>query len=227
MRILVVDDDARTRELLQKGLADSGHTCTLVGDGEQALKELSHADKEQELVLLDVMMPVMDGWETLRRLRARGVSTPVILLTARGELDERVQGLKLGADDYLIKPYAWSELLARIEAVGRRTQTVLHCGDLEIDLRERHVRIGKLRIELSPREFALLDHLAREPGKVVSRKRLLRDVWGIEFEPTTNVIDVTVSRLRRRLMSSREVRIVAVAGEGYRIELGPAADEVR
>lgn len=221
----MVDDDARTRELLGKGLVDTGHECVFAGDGSQALELVARKTGAPELVLLDVMMPVLDGWETLRRMRATGLSTPVILLTARSELDERVQGLQLGADDYLIKPYAWSELLARIEAVRRRTQTVFRCGDLEIDLRERLVRLGNLRIELSQREFALLDHLARTPGKTVTRKQLLRDVWGIEFEPATNLIDVTVSRLRRRLMFSKEVKIVAEAGVGYRIALEPVADE--
>jgi two-component system copper resistance phosphate regulon response regulator CusR len=218
MRILVVDDDPRTRELLTKGLVESGHETGEAADGAEALAALGHGEQRYDLVLLDVMMPKLDGWRMLERLRQEQDETPVVMLTARQELHERVQGLNLGADDYLIKPFAWSELLARIDAVGRRSQSVLRCGDLEIDLRERHVTCGKVRLELSPREFALLDHLARQPGKVVGRKRLLQAVWGITFDPSTNVLDVTVSRLRRRLQVSRAVTIVAVPGKGYRIE---------
>jgi two-component system copper resistance phosphate regulon response regulator CusR len=224
MRILVVDDDPRTRDLLAKGLAESGHEALQAANGEEALAAIAAAAQHFDLVLLDVMMPVLDGWQTIARLRSDSPTTPVIMLSARQELHERVQGLTLGADDYLVKPFAWSELLARIDAVGRRTQSVRSCGDLEIDLRERHVRCGSVRIELSPREFAVLDHLARAPGQVVPRKQLLHDVWGIDFDPDTNLVDVTVSRLRRRLLRSRTVRIVAEPGQGYRLQLVEAAD---
>src|SRR5262245_5769560 len=219
MRILVVDDDPRTLELLSKGLEESGHEPGQASNGEEALDILERGAPRYDLVLLDVMMPRLDGWQTLARLRKKPSATPVVMLTARQELHERVQGLNLGADDYLIKPFAWSELLARIDAVGRRTQSVLACGDLEIDVRERTVTCRGMRIELSPREFALIDQLARQPGKVVARKKLLQAVWGIDFDPETNVLDVTVSRLRRRLRLSREIQIVAEPGEGYRIEV--------
>jgi DNA-binding response OmpR family regulator len=218
MRILVVDDDPRTRELLTKGLEESGHEPGQAANGEEALDILARGAPRYDLVLLDVMMPRLDGWQTLERLRKAPTTTPVVMLTARQQLHERVQGLNLGADDYLIKPFAWSELLARIDAVGRRTQNVLPCGDLEIDVRERTVTCRGMRIELSPREFALLDQLARQPGRVASRKQLLQAVWGINFDPETNVLDVTVSRLRRRLRPSR-VQVVAELGRGYRIEL--------
>ena len=218
VRILLVDDDPRTRELLAKGLEESGHSAAQASNGQEALDALLVRREHHDLVLLDVMMPVLDGWQTLQKLRAGLGSTPVIVLTARQELHERVQNLNLGADDYLIKPFAWSELLARIAAVGRRTQSLLRCGDLEVDTRERQVRCGTRRIELSPREFAVLDHLVREPGKVVSRERLLHEVWGIDFAPDTNVVDVAVSRLRRRLRWSSTVQIVPEPGEGYRIE---------
>jgi DNA-binding response OmpR family regulator len=224
MRILVVDDDPRTRELLTKGLEESGHAPGQAANGKEALAILAAGAPRYDLVLLDVMMPELDGWQTLEHLRKEPGTTPVVMLTARHELHERVHGLNLGADDYLIKPFAWSELLARIEAVGRRTRNVITCGDLEIDVRERHVTCGKVRIELSPREFALLDHLARQPGSVVPRKQLLEAIWGITFDPETNVLDVTVSRLRRRLRVSREVHVVAVPGQGYRIELGSAPE---
>jgi two-component system copper resistance phosphate regulon response regulator CusR len=222
MRILVVDDDPRTRELLAKGLEESGHEPGQAADGEEALAILERGAPRYDLVLLDVMMPKLDGWQTLERLRGKPSTPPVVMLTARQELHERVQGLNLGADDYLIKPFAWSELLARIGAVGRRTQSILACGDLEIDVRERTVSCSGVRIELSPREFALLGQLARQPGEVVARKQLLQAVWGIHFDPGTNVLDVTVSRLRRRLRHSREVQVVAVLGQGYRIELSAA-----
>ncbi len=220
----MVEDDPRTRALLVAGLSESGHACTEAGDGAEALARLGQETSRFDLMLLDVMMPVCDGWEVLERRQATGERTPVLVLTARHEVHERVQGLRLGADDYLIKPFAWAELLARIEAVGRRTQSVLRCGDLEIDLERRHVRIGTLRLELSPREFALLARLAREPGRVVTRKQLLSEVWGIDFEPGTNLIDVTVSRLRRRLMHSRRVSFQAVPAQGYALEVDrPAA----
>lgn len=222
MRILVVDDDPRTRELLVKGLSESGHEAGQAANGREALALLARGAPRYDLVLLDVMMPELDGWQTLARLRESFGRTPVVMLTARQELAERVQGLNLGADDYLIKPFAWSELLARIQAVARRAQAPLRCGDLEIDVRERLVHCGKLRLELSAKEFMLLDHLAREPGKVVARKRLLDEVWGIDFDPTTNVLDVTISRLRRRLSCSKQVKIVAEPGEGYRIVLAGA-----
>jgi two-component system, OmpR family, copper resistance phosphate regulon response regulator CusR len=215
MRILVVEDDPRTRTLLTKGLTESGHECAQAAHGEEALALMAEGEERFDLVLLDVMMPVCDGWEVLARLRGERQRTPVVMLTARHEVHERVQGLKLGADDYLIKPFAWSELLARIEAVGRRTQSALRVGDLVIDLEQHVVRCGKLRIELSPREFALLACLAREPGRVVTRKQLLTAVWGIDFDPGTNVVDVAVSRLRRRLTSARGVAIEAEPGLGY------------
>lgn len=215
MKILVVEDDPRTRGLLVSGLNESGHTCAEAPNGGEALQRLAEHGSRFDLVLLDMMMPVCDGWQVLERKKATGDRTPVLVLTARHEVHERVQGLHLGADDYVIKPFAWAELLARIEAVGRRTQSVLHCGDLEIDLERRHVLCGKLRIELSPREFTLLARLAREPGQLVTRKQLLTEVWGIDFEPGTNLIDVTVSRLRRRLMHSRTVTFQAVPAQGY------------
>jgi two-component system, OmpR family, copper resistance phosphate regulon response regulator CusR len=215
MRILVVEDDPRTRALLTKGLTESGHECAQAAHGEEALARMAEPEARFDLVLLDVMMPVCDGWQMLARLRGERQRTPVVMLTARHEVHERVQGLKLGADDYLIKPFAWSELLARIEAVGRRTQNALRVGELVIDLEQRHVRCGKLRIELSPREFALLACLAREPGRVFTRKQLLTEVWGIDFDPGTNLVDVAVSRLRRRLTCARGVTIEAEPGQGY------------
>ena len=228
MRILVVEDDPRTRTLLTSGLTESGHACAEAANGEEALALLAREKSHFDLVLLDVMMPVCDGWRTLERLRARRDRTPVVMLTARHEVDERVQGLKLGADDYLIKPFAWAELLARIEAVGRRTRNVLECGELDIDLERRFVRMGSQRIELSPREFALLACLAREPGRLFTRKQLLSEVWGIEFEPGTNMLDVTVSRLRRRLKCARNLAFQAVPGQGYVLEVlrEPSADKV-
>ena len=227
VRILVVEDDLRTRGLLTNGLTESGHECVPASNGREALELLSAKRGHFDLVLLDVMMPVCDGWQALEEMRAEGHQTPVVMLTARHEVHERVQGLKAGADDYLIKPFAWVELLARIEAVGRRAQRVLRRGDLDIDLDERVVRCAGQRIELSPREFALLTCLARQPETVVSRKQLLDQVWGIEFDPGSNVVDVTVSRLRRRLMRSRSITLDSTAGKGYalRVKLETAPEE--
>lgn len=215
----MVEDDQRTRALLAKGLAESGHQCTQASNGAEALTRLAEMRGHFDLILMDVMMPVCDGWQALERLRAEGHHTPVVLLTARHEVHERVQGLKSGADDYLIKPFAWAELLARIEAVSRRTQRVLRRGDLDIDLDGHFVRCGELRIELSPREFALLVCLARQPGTVVTRKQLLENVWGIRFDPGSNLIDVAISRLRRRLVHSSFVTIDSVVGQGYALRV--------
>ena len=215
MKVLVADDDLLTRNLLSSGLTESGHECVAASDGLEALEHLAADADGFDLLLLDVMMPRCDGWEVLERLRARGSRVPVVMLTARHEVSERVKGLEAGADDYLIKPFAWSELRARIEAVRRRSQRSLRVGELEIDLEDRVVRCGKLRIELSPREFALLVCLARETSGVLSRKQLLERVWGIDFDPGSNMLDVAISRLRRRLLCTRSVTIESVTGHGY------------
>src|SRR5262245_46665952 len=171
------------------------------------------------MILLDVMMPALSGWELLHDLREHGRETPVIFVTARDAVEERVKGLRLGADDYVIKPFAFSELLARIEAVIRRRQSLapIEVFDLRLDLARRQVRRGDRSIDLSPREFDLLLALVRAGGRVLSRSELLREVWSIEFDPGTNVVDVHIGRLRRKVDRHGPPLIQTVRGEGYRL----------
>lgn len=218
MKILIVEDDPKTRQLLVQGLGEAGHRCVPAANGEEALHQLE-ARNGIELVLLDVMMPVCDGWQVLERLRGWGDLTPVVLLSAKHELEDRVRGLRNGADDYLVKPFSWDELEARIEAVGRRAAPALHVGDLEIDLDNRLVRCGANLIEPSPREFALLMYLARRPGRTIGRRKLLSEVWGIDFDPETNLVEVTILRLRRRLKVSRSTQIATVPSRGYTLQV--------
>ena len=228
MRVLVVDDDPKLRSFVSSGLGQSGWDCSTAADGSAALAVLEDpAVLPFDLILLDVMMPAKNGWELLNELREKGRETPVIFVTARDSVEERVKGLRLGADDYIIKPFAFEELLARIETVVRRRRTLppLVYADLELDLTRRSARRGGHAIELSPREFDLLRTLLARPEHVFTRIELLREVWGIDFDPGTNVVDVHVARLRRKLDGSGRPMIVTVRGEGYGMtplaELGP------
>jgi two-component system copper resistance phosphate regulon response regulator CusR len=232
MNLLLVDDDPKFRGFMQKGLQESGMRVDTAGSGEQAL-ELLHGRPSGsfDLLLLDVMLPKSSGWDVLEQLRQGGDPTPVIFLTARSAVEERVKGLMLGADDYVIKPFEFSELLARIEAVRRRhaNSTKLLVGDLSLDLERRVVECRGLRIEMSPREFELLLTLARAKGRVLSRSELLQAVWGMEFDPGTNVVNVLIARLRRRLEAWAPNLVRTVVGEGYLLDpaqakLGPGGN---
>ena len=219
MRILVVDDDPKLREYVQAGLTESGMQCETAGDGEAALSCLREDLRGFDLILLDVMLPATTGWELLEQLRELGRETPVIFVTARDTVEERVRGLKLGADDYVIKPFAFDELLARIEVVLRRRRTLapIEIRDVRIDLVSRSAFRGGHKIDLSPREFDLLLALVRADGRTLTRADLLRDVWGFEREPETNLVDVHIGRLRRKLDRHGTPLIATVRGEGYRI----------
>ena len=219
MRILVVDDDPKLREYVAAGLVESGGECATASDGESALELLANDPKSFDLILLDVMLPAKSGWELLDDLRERGQETPVIFVTARDTVEERVKGLKLGADDYVIKPFAFSELLARIEVVIRRRRMLppIEVRDLRLDLGKRAAYRSDHRIDLSPREFDLLLGLVRAEGRTLSRADLLRDVWGFEREPETNLVDVHIGRLRRKLDRYGTALIETVRGSGYRI----------
>jgi two-component system copper resistance phosphate regulon response regulator CusR len=220
VKILLVDDDPKFRAFMQKGLEESGLTVTTAENGERATELLEgEAGGAFELLLLDVMLPRSSGWDVLERLRRRGDTTPVIFLTARSAVEERVKGLRLGADDYVIKPFEFSELLARIEAVRRRRSAPMNltAGPLAIDLERRTVECRSVRIEMSPREFELLLALARARGRVVTRSELLKVVWGVDFEPGTNVVNVLIARLRRRLDPWAPELVQTVVGEGYRL----------
>lgn len=203
MRILVVEDDRDVAGLVVKGLREAGHATEQADNGRDAL-DLA-AGGRFDAVILDRMLPGgMDGLRVLETLRGRGHQTPVLFLSALGEVDDRVQGLKAGGDDYLIKPFSFAELLARVEALTRRgrdeaRRTRLVVGDLEMDLLSRNVRRAGQKVELQPREFRLLEYLMRHAGQVVTRTMLLEGVWDYHFDPQTNVIDVHVSRLRQKV----------------------------
>ena len=219
MRLLLVEDDARVGAHVAKGLREAGHLVEHVTDGREGLYRV--AGESYDVVILDRMLPGVDGLKILQTMRATGDATPVLILSALGEVDERVKGLTSGADDYLAKPFALSELLARVEALGRRgpvqaEQTKLTLGDLEIDLLGREVRRGGKRIDLTDREFRILDHLVRSAGRVVTRSMLLESVWDYQFDPQTNIVDQHVSRLRQKIDRDFDLPLIhTVRGVGY------------
>jgi two-component system OmpR family response regulator len=222
MRILVIEDDAEAAAFIAKGLREAGHVVDHAIDGEAGLKMAGAGDYDAYIV--DRMLPKLDGVTVLSTRRAAGDETPALFLSALGEVDDRVAGLKAGGDDYLVKPYAFSELLARVEALGRRrapavVTTRYQVGDLEIDVLTRTVRRAGKKIDLQPREFRLLEYLMRHAGQVVTRTMLLENVWEYHFDPQTNVIDVHISRLRSKIDKDFERPLLkTVRGAGYTIE---------
>jgi len=224
MRLLVVEDDREAAAYLRKALREAGHVCEVAHDGEAGLALA--LDGEFDVFVIDRMLPKRDGLSLVSELRKRGVRTPVLILSALGQVDDRVTGLRAGGDDYLAKPYAFSELLARIEALARRlapqaADTVYKIGDLELDrLAHRVTRSGQ-EIVLQPREFRLLEYLMRHAGQVVTRTMLLENVWDYHFDPQTNVIDVHVSRLRSKIDKGFDRQLLhTVRGAGYMIRDG-------
>jgi two-component system OmpR family response regulator len=217
--ILVIEDDAETAEQLIDCLQTSGYSVDLAADGENGLKRARSGD--YVVMTVDRMLPRIDGIEVIRRLRDEGVMTPALILSALGEIDDRVRGLRAGGDDYLVKPFASREMLARVDALARRSatvvkETILRVGDLEIDLLTRVVRRRGREIELLPREFQLLEYLVRNVGQVVSRAMLLQHVWDLHFDPSTNVIDVYVGRVRRKIDSGQAYPLIhTVRGVGF------------
>jgi len=224
MRLLVVEDDREAAAYLRKALREAGHVCEVAHDGESGLALA--LDGEFDVFVIDRMLPKRDGLSLVSELRKRGVRIPVLILSALGQVDDRVTGLRAGGDDYLAKPYAFSELLARIEALARRlapqaADTVYKIGDLELDrLAHRVTRSGQ-EIVLQPREFRLLEYLMRHAGQVVTRTMLLENVWDYHFDPQTNVIDVHVSRLRSKIDKGFDRQLLhTVRGAGYMIRDG-------
>lgn len=222
MQILLIEDDPRVAAFVEKGLRDEGHTVRHESDGEDGrTRALSET---YELIVLDRMLPRVDGLNILHALRAVGDRTPVLLLSALGDVDERVRGLRAGGDDYLAKPFAISELVARVEALGRRNAertdaAEIEVGDLSIDLLGRIARRSGKRIELTAREFRILEYLARNAGRVVTRSMLLEHVWNYHFDPQTNVIDQHVSRLRQKVDRGFGTPLVhTVRGSGYMVQ---------
>jgi len=220
MRILIVDDDTDAATYIAKALGEAGHVVDMAANGEDALEIASDS---HEVLIVDRMMPKLDGIQLVEYLRGDGVVTPVLFLSALGKVDDRVEGLRAGGDDYLVKPFAMAELIARVEALGRRkgtpeTQIKLVCGDLEMDLITRDVRRGESKIDLQPREFKLLEYLMRNASRVVTRTMLLENVWGYHFDPQTNVIDVHISRLRGKIDKGFDKPLLeTVRGAGYRL----------
>jgi len=221
MRILVIEDDREATSWLVKGLSESGHVADLAGDGEEGLGLA--LDGSYDALIVDRMLPRLDGLSVIRKVREAGLATPVLILSALGDVDERVKGLRAGGDDYLAKPYSFLELLARVEGLGRRVagapqETRLKAADLEIDLLTRTVTRQGKPIALQPREFKLLEYLVRNAGHVVTRTMLLEHVWDYHFDPQTNVIDVHVSRLRAKIDRGFEEPILqTVRGSGYMV----------
>jgi len=219
MKLLVVEDDREAAAFLVKGLKESGHTVDHAADGREGL--VLATTERFDAIILDRMLPGMDGLAIVAALRASDNATPVLILSALDQVDDRVRGLKAGGDDYLTKPYHMSELMARLEALLRRgaggkTETKLKVGELEIDLLARTVRRGSTEIELLPREFRLLEYLARNAGHVVTRTMLLEQVWDYHFDPQTNVIDVHISRLRQKIDKGfAKPMLHTVRGAGY------------
>jgi DNA-binding response OmpR family regulator len=217
MKLLVIEDEERVASFIAKGLKAKGHTVLLARTGQQGLALA--AEPGLDAVVLDLGLPDIDGTEVLRRLRARQSGVPVVVLTARGEIGDRVRGLDLGADDYLTKPFAFEELLARLRARlrvrDRQDPVELRGGTVTLNLRTRRARVADREVDLSAREFALLEVFLRRPGQVLAREELLSQVWGLGFDPESNVVDVYVRHLRRKLGDGV---IVTVRGMGYRLQ---------
>jgi two-component system OmpR family response regulator len=219
MKLLLVEDDHEAAAYLRRALEEAGHTVELAEEGREGL--LAAAGNPFDVIILDRMLPEMDGLAILRTLRAARVRTPVLLLTALDGIDDRVEGLDAGADDYLVKPFAFVELLARIHALARRPPpqevvTVLQVGDLRMDLLKRTVTRASVRIELQPREFQLLEFLMRHAGRVVTRTMLLEGIWNFNFEPQTNIVETHMSRLRSKIDRGYPRELIhTVRGSGY------------
>ena len=218
MKILLIEDDRTLGDYVAKGLRESGHSVDHCSDGKSGL--YAAAAEEHDVVLLDRMLPGVDGMTILQTMRASGNQTPVLIMTALGEVDDRVDGLRKGGDDYLAKPFSLQELIARVEALGRRparTQQVdrLSVGGIEMDLLRRQVRVRGQDVRLTSREFQILEVLLRNAGRVVTRSMLLEAVWDYRFDPQTNIVDQHVSRLRQKLGEPEAIE--TVRGVGYRV----------
>jgi two-component system OmpR family response regulator len=221
MKLLVVEDDKTTADFIVRSFCEEGHSVDCLASGREALAQASAG--AYDVMVIDRMLPDLDGLSLLRALRAAHVETPAIFLTSLGGIGDRIEGLKAGGDDYLVKPFAFGELSARVAALGRRpplreVETTLHAGDLEMDLIRRRVTRAGCEIDLLPREFALLEQLLRNKGRVQTRTMLLESVWDIHFDPQTNVVETHISRLRAKVDKpfDREL-ITTVRGAGYRI----------
>jgi two-component system OmpR family response regulator len=222
VKILVVEDDRVVGQYIRRGLEESGYHADLVDDGLEALRQISGG--LYELVVLDLRLPGLAGLEVLRTLRDRGITTPILVLTAQDAVGHKVEALRAGADDYVTKPFAFEEVLARVEALSRRpkqlTSQKLSAGDLELDLGSREVRRGGRLIELTPKEYAVLEYLMRHTGRVMSRTLITEYAWDYHFDPGTNIVDVVINRLRKKVDSGSEKKLLhTVRGVGYVIRV--------
>ena len=224
MKILIVEDEPKTGEYLRQGLNEAGFVADLASNGSDGLHLALHG--EYDLVILDVMLPELDGWQVLASLRRRGLVMPVLFLTARDQVEDRVKGLELGADDYLVKPFSFAELLARVRTILRRGRgggvdsNTLRTADLELDLLRRRVTRGGRRIDLTAKEFGLLELLMRRQGEVLPRSLIASQVWDMNFDSDTNVIEVAMRRLRIKIDDGQAVKLIqTVRGMGYVLEV--------
>jgi heavy metal response regulator len=220
MRVLVVEDERRIADFVCRGLSEQGYAVDVAYDGDEALDWPAVADFD--VIILDVMLPVRDGVEVCRTLRERGLRIPILMLTARDAVEDRVRGLDSGADDYLVKPFAFAELLARLRALTRREPValgaVLQVGDLTLDTITREVYRQRARIDLTTKEFAFLEYLMRHPNQVLTRTMIAEHVWSYDFDNSTNVIDVHIRNLRRKIDDPFPVKLIqTIRGAGYRI----------
>jgi len=220
MRLLLIEDDAKIAQMLRRGLQEEGFAVQVASDGVSGLEQVRA--EPFDICILDVLLPRLDGFGVLERLRAGGSTLPVLMLTARDDVPSRVRGLNLGADDYLVKPFAFAELLARIRALLRREagsrEDRLRCGELELDPLEHRVWCRGEPVELSTKQFALLELLLRNPGHVVSRAMILERVWGYTFDPGTNLVDVHIAHLRQKIDGAAPPSLIqTVRGVGYRV----------
>ncbi len=228
MKVLLIEDDQSVALYIKEGLEAAGHEVTAAVDGELGLQLARRS--QYDVMVVDRMLPGLDGISLVQKLRSDGDDTPILILSALGEVDDRVGGLLAGADDYLVKPFSFAELQARLEVLQRRrlqdvTQTSLQVLDLRMELLDQRVTRAGQKVQLQPREYKLLEYLMRHAGRVVTRAMLLEHVWGYHFDPQTNVIDVHISRLRQKIDKGFEtVLLQTVRGAGYR--LGPETDEI-
>jgi heavy metal response regulator len=223
VRLLVVEDEKKVAEFIRRGLDEEGYTVDVAANGEEGLNLA--LSRGHDLVILDINLPKIEGLEVLRRLRQSGFSAPVLLLTVRATIEDKVLGLDTGADDYLAKPFAFDELIARVRALLRRRKetepVTLQVADLTLDPATRTVRRGDERIELTAKEFSLLNHLMRNQGRVMSRTAIAENVWGYYFDTSTNVIDVYINYLRNKIDAGREPKLIhTVRGVGYVLKVG-------
>ncbi|OGV66472.1 MAG: DNA-binding response regulator [Lentisphaerae bacterium RIFOXYA12_FULL_48_11] len=218
MRILVIEDEKKIASFVRKGLEEQGVTVTVSNNGDDGY--LLAKTQPFDVIILDIMLPGRDGLSILKNLREQKNIVPVIMLTARSEMNEKVEGLNLGADDYITKPFYMEELIARVQAIARRGGgekfNILQASDLTVNLVSRDIKRGTRKIELTPREFSLLEYIMRSPGRVFTRTQILEHVWGYDFDPQTNIVDVCVQRVRKKIFDEDNKLIETVRGVGYR-----------